>query len=131
MSKTTNCPLCGHLDGVSHITGGCHHDTMGRMYTARHNSTGRLLLRAISKGDLGTDLVMADLGSAEKCEIDGLLSSQGARRNSNTSSITTLGGTPDWTSSFYADGIQHSIPYQNSSSNTAKIPNQSTNWKNA
>lgn len=71
MSKTANCPLCGQLDGVSHIAGGCHHDTMERMYTARHNSTGRLLLRAISKGDLGTDLVMADLGSAEKCELDG------------------------------------------------------------
>ena len=44
---------------------------MERMYTARHNSTGRLLLRAISKGDLGTDLVMADLGSADKCDTDG------------------------------------------------------------
>jgi hypothetical protein len=44
---------------------------MERMYTARHNSTGRLLLRAIAKGDLGTDLVMADLGSAEKCDMDG------------------------------------------------------------
>ena len=74
MSKTTNCPLCGQLDEVSHIAGGCHHNTMGCMYTARHNSTGRLLLRAISKGDLGTDLlVMADLGSAysEMCEMNG------------------------------------------------------------
>ena len=36
-----------------------------------HNSTGRILLRAISKGDMGPDLVMADLGSAERCEQDG------------------------------------------------------------
>ena len=71
MSKSTNCPLCGQLDGVSHIAGGCQHNTMERMYTARHNSTGRLLMRAISKGDLGTDMVMADLGSAEKCDMDG------------------------------------------------------------
>ena len=44
---------------------------MERIYTARHNSTGRILLRAISKGDLGTDLDMADLGSAAKCDMDG------------------------------------------------------------
>ena len=37
MSKTANCPLCGQLDGVGHIAGGCHHYTMERMYTTRHN----------------------------------------------------------------------------------------------
>lgn len=71
MSSTANCPLCGQLDGVNHIAGGCRHTTMERMYTSRHNSTGRLLLRAISKGDMGSDLVMADLGSAEKCQKAG------------------------------------------------------------
>ena len=47
-----------------------------------------------------------NLGSAEKCENMGLLSSQDAQRNSITSSVTTLGGTPDRTPSFYAnDGV--------------------------
>ena len=71
MSNTPLCPLCGQLDGGGHISGGCQHPAMNRMYTARHNSTGRTLLKAISKGNMGADLVMADLGSADKCEQDG------------------------------------------------------------
>ena len=70
-SNTMKCPLCGLIDGGEHISGGCRHASMERMYTERHNSTGRILLRAISKGNMGADLVMADLGSAEKCEKDG------------------------------------------------------------
>jgi hypothetical protein len=71
MSNTPQCPLCGQLDGGGHISGGCQHHVMNRMYMARHNSTGRILLKAISKGNMGADLVMADLGSAEKCEQEG------------------------------------------------------------
>ena len=71
MSNTPQCPLCGQMDGGGHISGGCQHHVMNRMYMARHNSTGRILLKAISKGSMGADLVMADLGSAEKCEQDG------------------------------------------------------------
>jgi hypothetical protein len=37
------------------------------MYTERHNRAGRIFLRAISKGSLGNNLVMADVGRAEKC----------------------------------------------------------------
>ena len=70
-SNTMQCPLCGLTDGGEHISGGCRHASMERMYTERHNSTGRIVLRAISKGNMGADLVMADLGSAEKCETDG------------------------------------------------------------
>ena len=44
---------------------------MERMYTARHHHTGRILLKAISKGSMGAGLVMADLGSAANCEKDG------------------------------------------------------------
>ena len=71
MSSTPMCPLCGQMDGAGHISGGCSHATMNRMYTERHHHTGRLLLRAIDKGNMGADIVMADLGSAEKCERDG------------------------------------------------------------
>ena len=70
-SNTMQCPLCGLTDGGEHISGGCRHASMERMYTERHNSTGRIVLGAISKGNMGADLVMADLGSAEKCEKGG------------------------------------------------------------
>ena len=70
MRTDKDCPLCRKEDGISHIAGGCSHPTMNRMYTERHNHTGRILLKAISKGDMGSDLVMADLGSASKCAED-------------------------------------------------------------
>jgi ribonuclease HI len=70
-SNTSQCPLCGEPDGGEHISGGCKHASMERMYTARHHHTGRILLKAISKGSMGAGLVMADLGSAENCEKDG------------------------------------------------------------
>ena len=70
-SNTSKCPLCGEPDGGEHISGGCRHASMERMYTARHHHTGRILLKAISKGSMGAGLVMADLGSAANCEKDG------------------------------------------------------------
>ena len=44
---------------------------MTKMYIARHNHVGRLILQAVSKGNLGGGLVMADVGSGDKCEVDG------------------------------------------------------------
>jgi ribonuclease HI len=71
MSKSAMCPLCGLPDSGGHITGGCSHPEMSKMYTERHHHTGRILLRAIAKGSMGGGLVMADVGSAEKCEQAG------------------------------------------------------------
>ena len=70
MRTNADCPLCRREDGVSHIAGGCSHPAMARMFTERHNHTGRILLKAISKGGMGSNLVMADLGSADKCAED-------------------------------------------------------------
>ena len=71
MRKDKSCPLCGIEDGVNHIAGGCSHPIMAKMFTERHNHTGRILLKAIAKGSMGGNLVMADLGSASKCSQDG------------------------------------------------------------
>jgi hypothetical protein len=58
MRTNKNCPLCPGEDGISHIAGGCSHSAMNRMYTERHNHTGRILLKAISKGSMGGNLAM-------------------------------------------------------------------------
>ena len=50
-SNTMQCPLCGMTDGGEYAS-------MERMYTDRQNNTGRIMLRAVSKGNMGTDLVM-------------------------------------------------------------------------
>ena len=70
-SNTDKCPLCGEPDSAGHITGSCRHPEMQRMYIERHHHTGRILLRAIAKGSMGGDLVMADLGTRDKCTSDG------------------------------------------------------------
>jgi hypothetical protein len=44
---------------------------MQKMYIERHHGTGRIVLRAVAKGSMGGDLIMADLGTAEKCEKAG------------------------------------------------------------
>ncbi|KAG1652286.1 hypothetical protein FOA52_010310 [Chlamydomonas sp. UWO 241] len=45
---------------------------MKRMYTERHNKAGRILLIAIYNGANGGDICMADVGSQERCEDDGV-----------------------------------------------------------
>jgi hypothetical protein len=71
LAQSDACPLCRQPDGCSHIASGCQHPVMERMYTERHNRAGRILLRAISKGDCGNDLAMADVGRSARCEAAG------------------------------------------------------------
>jgi ribonuclease HI len=72
LAQSDACPLCRQPDGCSHIASGCQHPAMERMYTERHNRAGRIFLRAISKGDCGNDLVMADVGRNARCAADGV-----------------------------------------------------------
>jgi ribonuclease HI len=44
-----NCPLCHHIDGASHIYGGCMHSDMKAHYIARHNAATLLLFNVIRK----------------------------------------------------------------------------------
>jgi hypothetical protein len=70
--RTCNtCPICPREDGIGHIAGGCTHPTMERMYTERHNAIGRILLRAIAKGNFGEYIRATDLGSEGKSNADG------------------------------------------------------------
>ena len=63
------CPLCGLPDGGNHIAAGCK--ALSDMYTERHNRIGRIVLRAVAKGNMGGNLISADVGSAEKCTAAG------------------------------------------------------------
>ena len=71
LRTNSTCPLCPKDDGIGHIAGGCAHPTMERMYTERHHTIGRILLRAIAKGRLSAYIAATDLGSAAKSENDG------------------------------------------------------------
>jgi hypothetical protein len=71
-SPTDLCPLCKHPDSGGHITGHCQHPTMQKMYTSRHHSTARILMRAILKGSKGDRVISADIGNQHHCTEDGI-----------------------------------------------------------
>jgi len=68
------CPLCGGEDSIGHILGSCAHADIRHMYTFRHDTEMRSLLKLIqtsSKGnyytaDVGTQEAMAALGAGGK-----------------------------------------------------------------
>ena len=64
-AKNPKCPICPNQDGCSHIVSGCSHPTMKNLYSERHNRLGRIVLKAVSKGSRGGELMMADVGTAE------------------------------------------------------------------
>jgi hypothetical protein len=71
--KHTNmCPLCEKtIDGGHHALSGCSivAQTTGSL---RHNAAGRKIIKAISVGNKGADLIMADVGRQSLMEEAGI-----------------------------------------------------------
>lgn len=67
---SANCTLCGQLDSGHHAVSGC--PSLTKLVTERHNAAGRLVVKAIAEGQLGGSIIMADVGSNEKLQHDGL-----------------------------------------------------------
>jgi ribonuclease HI len=65
---TDNCPLCGRPDGGHHIASGC--PKLQNMYTERHHKAGRIILKAILKGEKAAEAAYADVGSAANLAKD-------------------------------------------------------------
>ena len=77
-TATSNaCPLCSLEDSGSHLLGGCRHRDMVKSHIARHKEAGRLILKAITKGTSGNNIVInvfiADLGTQENMQAMGVL----------------------------------------------------------
>jgi hypothetical protein len=60
-THTDKCPLCGLTDGGHHALSGCPIIAQ-KIGALRHNAAGRHIMKAISKGSRGADLIMADVG---------------------------------------------------------------------
>eukprot|EP00983_Pelagomonas_calceolata_P042802 1138661-Pelagomonas_calceolata.AAC.1 len=72
MSTSLQCPLCGELDSALHILSGCKNSTMSYMVTEQlvgHNIASRILLKAISKGPLGSGIASMDIGRADRLAL--------------------------------------------------------------
>ena len=59
-SQDGACPLCGQLDNTERAISGC--PCLSEAVTNRHHKTARIIIRAISNGRLGADLVLTDVG---------------------------------------------------------------------
>jgi hypothetical protein len=68
-TTTDKCPLCGQPDGGHHIASGCK--ALTKMYLARHHQAGRMILKAILKGERAAETAYADVGSKENLQKDG------------------------------------------------------------
>jgi hypothetical protein len=70
-AENSRCTLCGNEDGCHHTAAGC--PALTQLYTHRHNTIGRILLRAISRGRKGAFVIQMDLGSDTHCREDHLV----------------------------------------------------------
>ena len=62
MAPTPNCPLCGCIDSVGHMLGGCEHPTARAMKISRHDGAVKLIQQAISKSPKGGWYTVMDAG---------------------------------------------------------------------
>jgi ribonuclease HI len=69
-AEHSRCLLCGQEDGGHHTASGC--TALTGLYTERHNKLGRLIMKHVIRGRRGGYVIQMDLGSAEKCEQDGI-----------------------------------------------------------
>eukprot|EP00983_Pelagomonas_calceolata_P051400 1142385-Pelagomonas_calceolata.AAC.4 len=54
------------MDSALHILSGCQCPTICNMVTERHNIASRMILKVISKGSYGSNLLQMDVGSADR-----------------------------------------------------------------
>jgi len=55
--------LCHQPDSQTHMLSGCQNASIQNMVTERHNIASRLIIRTLSKGDFGGNIIFTDIGS--------------------------------------------------------------------
>jgi hypothetical protein len=70
---SATCVLCAgihkegpQMDGCGHVMGGCQHPQLHARYITRHNEAVALIAQAITEGEYGRWLVVADLKEGER-----------------------------------------------------------------
>ena len=62
-----NCPLCGQMDSIGHMLGGCSHVEAAAMKIARHDQSVKLIQKAIALGPMGGFYMIMDAG--KDCDL--------------------------------------------------------------
>jgi hypothetical protein len=76
-TPSPNCTLCGQPDGGHHSVSGC--PAINTLVIERHNSAARYIMKAICDGQLGANVIMTDIGNAEKMREAGFSTRPPAR----------------------------------------------------
>ncbi len=64
-SRATNasCLLCHQIDSQIHMLSGCQNASMQNKVTERHNIASKLIIKTLSKGDFGGNVIFTEIGS--------------------------------------------------------------------
>eukprot|EP00983_Pelagomonas_calceolata_P008698 283885-Pelagomonas_calceolata.AAC.1 len=54
------------MDSALHILSGCQCPAIRNMVTERHNNASRMILKVVSEGFYGSNLLQMDVGSADR-----------------------------------------------------------------
>eukprot|EP00983_Pelagomonas_calceolata_P008678 283402-Pelagomonas_calceolata.AAC.1 len=62
------CPLpeCYHMNSALHVLSGCQCPVIHNMVTERYNITSRMILKEVSEGSYGSNLVRMNVGSTDR-----------------------------------------------------------------
>eukprot|EP00983_Pelagomonas_calceolata_P047074 1140457-Pelagomonas_calceolata.AAC.1 len=64
-SNSRVCPLpeCHRMDSTLHILSGCQCPVIRNMVSERHNIASKMILKVVSEGSYGSNLIHMDVGS--------------------------------------------------------------------
>ena len=65
IASNCKCPLCGLQDSGGHILGGCTHPGNKKLIIYRHDEAHRVIINAFNKGNQGSHLLIADVGTRD------------------------------------------------------------------
>jgi len=72
IARDTRCPLCRGDDSQGHIFGSCMHPDMSKHYIARHDKAMRTVIQAFTKGQCGSQCLIADVGKIDRLKDIGV-----------------------------------------------------------
>ena len=70
LADSPNCPLCGCMDSVGHLLGGCDHPTARANKISRHDDAVKLVQKAIAMGPKGGWYMVMDAGKDRDLPVD-------------------------------------------------------------
>jgi len=62
-ATSSSCPLCHQPDSQNHMLSGCENASIQNMVTERRNVASRLIIKTLSKGEFGGNIILTGFGN--------------------------------------------------------------------